>query len=139
MNANSCEHVGERACQLLRICQVDALVGTVSICLGPDESKCYHRGLGIHLLKLRHQWDRTSHTVTFAFVTIKEVPTCLINCVLEPWCHLFHTPALTRVVSRKCDLSIVRNILGQLLFNHISTASVLFLSSRLQCPYFTSI
>jgi len=104
--------VGEGAGQLLSEGEVDAFIGSVSVGLGTNETKRDDLSLGVHLLELSEEGDRTSHSVRASLLSVPESSSSFHDTFEEPGAEFSHAPSLSLSLGSAGDLGVVRNILG---------------------------
>lgn len=105
--------MGEGAGQLLGVGEVDALIGSVSVGLGTDETKRHDLSLGVHLLELGKEGDRSTHSVRASLLSVPESSSSFHDTFEEPGVEFTHAPSLSLSLGSAGDLGVVRNIRGQ--------------------------
>lgn len=105
--------MGKGTGQFLGEGEVDALIGSVSVGLGTDETESDDLANGVHLLELGEEGDRSSHTVRASILAIPELSSSLHDTLCEPGAEFSHAPSLSFTLRSANDLGVVRNIGGQ--------------------------
>jgi len=117
VHAYGSNDVGQGAGETLSVVEVDALIGSVGVGLGSNETESDDLAVRVHLTELGQERNGTAHAVRASIFAFIEVSTGGLHAIHEPVVEGVHAPSLSFAVIYASDFSVVRNVFGQLLLD----------------------